>query len=265
MRWVLGIEYNGSAYHGWQKQSALGLNTIQQHVETAVSSIADHPIEVVCAGRTDTGVHALGQVIHFDALAQRRSIAWVAGGNQLLPPDIRVLWAKTVDETFHARYSAISRRYCYVIYHAPVRPAILHQQVTWHYGALDIEKMQIAANFLLGEHDFSAFRGSDCQAKTAIRRVEHMDIKREGCFIVIDIKANAFLHHMVRNIAGVLMDVGIGKHPPGWAKQVLEGRDRKLGGMTAKPHGLYLSQIQYPLEYDLPFAEDLKLISLLYQ
>jgi len=255
MRWAFGIEYNGTNYHGWQSQHDPQLNTVQGCVERAITKIANHQIQVVCAGRTDRGVHAVGQVIHFDTDAERKPKAWLAGTNCYLPDDTRVLWAQLVDEEFHARYTAIARHYRYIIYNSPIRPAILREQVTWFPTFLQTDKMQLAGNFLLGEHDFSAFRGADCQAKTTIRRLESLTVVRQKDFVIIDIRANAFLHHMVRNIVGVLQEIGIGKREPNWAQEVLLGRKRSLGGVTADASGLYLTQVIYPSPWDFPVSQ----------
>lgn len=252
MRIVAGIEYDGSAYHGWQTQQAPPLNTLQTQCEQALSKVANHPISVICAGRTDKGVHALSQVIHFDTTAIRQMHAWVAGGNHYLPSDMRLLWAKPIADSFHARYTALSRRYQYILYNDPIRPALFRNQVSWHPVPLNVEKMREGAQFLIGEHDFSAFRGADCQAKTTLRRVDYLDLTKEGNFIKLDIQANAFLHHMVRNIVGVLLAIGQGQREPGWAREVLLSRQRSLGGVTAPPEGLYLMQVDYPLEWEIP-------------
>lgn len=248
MRVALGIEYDGTAYYGWQIQRSPSLSTVQLAVESALSRIADAPVEVICAGRTDKGVHALGQVVHMDVAVSRSMSAWVSGTNRYLPPDIRVLWAKPVADAFHARYSAVARRYMYWIDTFPVRPALMRHRVTWHPFPLDTEKMQQAAVFLLGEHDFSAYRGADCQAKTPIRCITHLKIEQIAEKIVIDIQANAFLHHMVRNIVGVLLKIGEGKREPVWAREVLASRDRKMGAVTAPAEGLYLHSVSYPEE-----------------
>lgn len=254
MRWALGLEYDGSAYYGWQNQQTLALpkTTVQQRVELALSCVADQPITAVCAGRTDKGVHALGQIVHFDTEVEREERAWVMGVNRYLPADIRVLWAKPMADEFHARFSAIGRCYHYIIYNHPIASAVWRNRVSRFPDALDVDKMQQAADFLLGEHDFSAFRGADCQAKTAIRNVEQLTVRRVGDYISIVIKANAFLHHMVRNIVGVLLEVGVGKRAPDWAQAVLHGRDRKLAGITAPPSGLYLVSVTYPPPWELP-------------
>ena len=250
MRIALGIEYDGSAFSGWQTQE--GVPTVQEAVEQALSKVADHPVAVTCAGRTDAGVHAACQVVHFDTEAQRPDHAWVFGANANLPPEVSVLWARPVPADFHARFSAFRRRYRYVIFQRPVRPTYLAWRCAWEYRPLDETAMARAAQYLLGEHDFSAYRAQACQAKSPVRTVYRLDVVRHGDFVVIDVEANAFLHHMVRNIAGVLMDIGAGKRPPEWAWEVLATRERRLGGVTAPPHGLYLQRIFYPPRFDLP-------------
>jgi tRNA pseudouridine38-40 synthase len=252
MRIALGIEYDGSQYAGWQSQKAgQGVRTIQGEVEAALSRVADHRVEVVCAGRTDAGVHATAQVIHFDTEAQRTERAWVFGANANLPKDVCVLWAKPVADDFHARFSARRRSYRYVIYTRPVRPTFLAYRVTWDHRALAVDRMRAAALFLLGEHDFSSYRAVACQAKSPVRTLNRLDVTAQGPFIFLDVEANAFLHHMVRNIAGVLMTIGAGEQPPEWAREVLEARDRTQGGITAPPYGLYLTDVHYP-DHDLP-------------
>lgn len=246
---ALCLEYEGTEYHGWQNQAQL--MTIQACVESALSHVADEPISVICAGRTDAGVHALGQIIHFTTKASRSLDNWIRGGNANLPNSITIRSAKIVDETFHARFSALSRSYTYVIYNHPVRSSILHQKATWWHKPLDENKMRIGAAHLLGEHDFSSFRGIACQAKTAIRTIHTSNISRHKNFIIMDIKANAFLQHMVRNIAGVLMAIGDGGKPPHWAQEVLLARDRKEGGITAPPDGLYLMEVEYPERFEV--------------
>lgn len=243
MRIALSVEYDGGAYHGWQVQP--GLHTVQGVLENALSRVANCPIEVTCAGRTDTGVHATNQIIHFDAEVKRPLRAWVHGTNNFLPKDICVKWAYDMPETFHARYSAISRHYRYVILNTPVRPALFHTQMTWNYRLLDHEAMREAALYLVGENDFTTFRSVECQSKTPMRRIISLDISRFSNWVVIDVKANAFLHHMVRNIAGVLMCVGAGKHPPAWVEEILKAKDRRLGAETAPPYGLYLTDVDY--------------------
>jgi tRNA pseudouridine38-40 synthase len=249
-RIVLGLEYEGTNYYGWQCQD--GLNTLQSTVETALSRVANHPVSTICAGRTDAGVHALGQVIHFDSEASRTLDNWIMGGNTHLPDAITIRWAKIVDGTFHARYSALARRYYYVIYNHPTRSSIFRQKTTWWYRPLNEKRMQIAANYLLGEHDFTSFRAINCQAKTTVRTLHQLNVRRQQDFIVIEVKANAFLHHMVRNITGVLMAIGEGKKPPSWAEEVLLACDRKKAGITAPPIGLYLAEVEYPERFGVP-------------
>lgn len=249
MRIALVVEYDGSQYHGWQAQN--GLHTIQQTLEHALSKVADSPVAVVCAGRTDTGVHATNQVVHFDCEKVRSIRAWIHGANSYLPKDICVKWGKQVPEEFHARYSALSRRYRYVIFNCPIRPALQRSGVTWQYRQLDHTLMHEAAQSLLGENDFTSFRSVECQSKTPMRNVHSVEVRRQGDLIVIDITANAFLHHMVRNIAGVLIAVGAGKHPVPWVDEVLKAKDRRLGAETAPPYGLYLVQVAYPAEFSI--------------
>ena len=250
MKIALGLEYCGSNYSGWQSQTHAV--SIQTEVEAALSSVADENISVVCAGRTDAGVHALHQVIHFETSRQRQPMAWVFGGNVHLPKDISLIWAKPVADDFHARFSALGRGYRYVILNRAARPGVFASRMTWEYRHLNTELMNEAAACLLGEHDFSAYRGRDCQAKSPVRTVRRLEIKRHVEYVVIDIEANAFLHHMVRNIAGVLMAIGMGKAPVAWAREVLEARERRLGGITAPPQGLYLRTIEYPESYQIP-------------
>lgn len=251
---ALGIEYNGSAYNGWQGQKH-GLG-VQEVLEKALSFVANEKVKVVCAGRTDTGVHAAGQVVHFETNAERDERAWILGTNTRLPNDVCVNWAKPVDEVFHARFSALKRRYRYVICNRPVRPAILDKLVSWDYRSLDEQRMQQAAAYLRGEHDFSSYRAMQCQAKSPVRTVHQLDVTRSGDFIFIDIEANAFLHHMVRNIAGVLMAIGAGEKPVEWSADVLAHRDRTLGGVTAPPHGLYFMKVSYPDDFSIPDTEE---------
>ena len=249
-RIALGIAYDGSRYHGWQHQEEV--SSVQQMVEHAVSRVANHPVSIVCAGRTDSGVHATAQVVHFDSDAERTEHAWVFGANSNLPGDISVLWAQTMPGDFHARFSAVSRTYRYLICNQPVRPGIFHKAVSWNYKNLDVERMQSATHYLLGEHDFSAFRGSGCQAPHAVRTVQSLSVTRRGQLVMIEITANAFLLHMVRNIAGVLSLIGTGEKEPKWARDVLLSQDRRHGGMTSAPNGLYLVDVGYPPELNLP-------------
>lgn len=249
MRIALGVEYDGSLYHGWQSQK--GLRTVQQVIENALSSVADEPITIVCAGRTDTGVHASNQVIHFDCHKDRSVRSWVYGTNSNLPKDVCIKWAKEMPDDFHARFSASARQYRYVIYNGNVRPAVLRSAVTWHYRQLNHEIMHKAAQQLIGELDFTSFRSVECQSKTAMRNVHEISVTRRADMVIIDITANAFLHHMVRNIAGVLIAVGSYRHPQEWVKEVLEAKDRKLGAETAPPYGLYLVNVLYPEQFTM--------------
>ncbi len=250
MRIALGISYQGTAYHGWQTQE--GLSTIQSYLENAIGKVADHPVALTCAGRTDKGVHALGQVVHFDTHAKRDNRAWVLGCNSYLPADIRVDWEREVLDTFHARFSATARRYHYIIYNEPLISALWNKHSTHYSYSLNKTHMQIAADYLIGEHDFSSFRAASCQSNTAIRNIHHLKIIRQQHNVIIDIKANAFLHHMVRNIAGLLMLIGSGKREPHWAWEVLCAKDRRKAAVTAKPNGLYLSEVLYPENFFIP-------------
>ncbi|TNC83047.1 MAG: tRNA pseudouridine(38-40) synthase TruA [Oleiphilus sp.] len=250
-RVALCLSYNGQPYHGWQAQRA-DLPTVQKYLEASLSKVADEPIEVVCAGRTDKAVHASHQVVHFDTRARRSSRSWVFGCNSHLPREISVTWASPVSSEFHARYSAQSRRYHYCIFNHPTRPANFSGEMTWFHYPLDEAKMHEAAQCLVGEHDFSSFRATGCQSRSPMRFLEHVDVFRVANMVLIDIKGNAFLHHMVRNIAGVLLEIGAGNAPVAWCREVLEARDRKCGGVTAPPNGLFLSQVEYPDEFGIP-------------
>ncbi|MAR93166.1 MAG: tRNA pseudouridine(38-40) synthase TruA [Pseudomonadota bacterium] len=254
MRVALGVEYDGSDFSGWQRQKH-DSQTVQQRLEQALSQVADHPVQVICAGRTDTGVHGVGQVVHFDTPARRQPRGWVFGANAHLPDTIAVRWAQPVSDDFHARFSAIARAYRYVIYNHPVRPALGMQHLTWNYRPLDAPLMHRAAQTLVGEHDFSSFQAQGCQAKSPVRTIHHLKLQRRGHLIVMDIQANAFLQHMVRNIAGVLMAIGCGKAPPGWVEEVLHHRNRTLGGVTAPPFGLYFMAVTYPDAFAIPAPE----------
>ncbi|RUQ96344.1 tRNA pseudouridine(38-40) synthase TruA [Legionella septentrionalis] len=249
MRIALMVEYDGSQYHGWQAQA--GLRTVQQALEYALSNVAAQEIAVACAGRTDTGVHATHQIIHFDSQKERSIRSWIHGANSFLPKDVCVRWGKEMPEDFHARYSALSRRYRYVIYNSAIRPALMRSNVTWQYRQLDHRLMHEASQHLLGEQDFTSFRSIECQSKTPMRNVHNIQVLRKGDIVVIDISANAFLHHMVRNIAGVLIAVGSGRRPVAWVKEVLQAKDRKLGAETAPPYGLYLVEVLYPEHYGI--------------
>jgi tRNA pseudouridine38-40 synthase len=257
-RLALGIQYDGTAYRGFQAQT--GLATIQGELETALSSIANEPITVFCAGRTDAGVHALGQVVHFDTQAERADFRWLQGTNAKLPNDIAVQWVKEVPVDFHARYQAFARRYRYVIANSLARPALTERFATWIYHRLDEHRMQEAAQFLVGRHDFSAFRASECQAKTPIKNIEFANISRVEDYVILDIKADAFLHHMVRNIIGTLLPIGLGQTPVSYLKEVLDSCDRTRAGMTAKPCGLSLVEINYPNHFNLPSPSNKRMI-----
>lgn len=250
-RIALGVEYKGSRYHGWQRQES-GVLSVQESLEQALSQVAAEPVAVMCAGRTDAGVHASAQVVHFDTRVERPLKAWVMGGNANLPKDISISWAKVMPADFHARFSAVARRYRYVIYSDPIRPAHMGEELTWNYRPLDVALMQQAGQAFVGTHDFSSFRAVQCQAKSPIKTLHHLQVVQAGSFIVIDVCANAFLHHMVRNIAGVLMAIGAGERPVGWVNEVLAARDRRQGGVTAHPYGLYLVDVTYPAHFALP-------------
>ncbi|GGK28576.1 tRNA pseudouridine(38-40) synthase TruA [Aliivibrio fischeri] len=250
MRIALCIEYDGAEYYGWQRQR--DVNSVQEELEKALTIVANEPIEVHCAGRTDAGVHGTGQVVHFDTTSSRKLAAWMMGANANLPKNIAVRWAKEVNEDFHARFTATARRYRYIIYNNRLRPAILGHGVSHYHDALDANLMHEAGQYLLGENDFTSFRAVHCQSRSPWRNLMHLKVTRYGDFIVIDIKANAFVHHMVRNITGSLIEVGKGKQKPEWIKWLLEAKDRKLAGATAKAEGLYLVDVDYPLEWELP-------------
>jgi len=253
LRIAVGVEYDGAAFAGWQSQTAL--RTVQQVTEQALGRIAAEPVALVCAGRTDAGVHARGQVAHFDTHAERSTRSWVLGANTELPSDVSVSWALPVPAHFHARYSATARTYRYLVLNRLARSALTARRAAWIHRALDHERMQQAAPALVGEHDFSAFRSSECQAKSPIRRLERLSVERRGDWVTIEATANAFLHHMVRNIAGLLLAVGRHEAPPEWAREVLEGRDRTRGAATAPAAGLYLLAVRYPAAFDLPAPE----------
>ncbi len=250
MRIALGVEYDGSPYCGWQSQP--DGRTVQDELQLALSRIACEPIAVIAAGRTDTGVHALEQVIHFDTNTERQLSAWIRGVNALLPRSIAVLWAHAVPDEFHARFSAQARSYRYLLINRPVRSAIHEGKAGWFHAPLDVEKMREAAQYLLGEHDFSSFRAAECQAKSPVKNLARLDIQQQGELITLDLRADAFLHHMVRNIVGCLVYVGKGKHPPAWMREVLEGRERSKAAPTFAPDGLYLRHISYDAKWGLP-------------
>lgn len=246
------VEYNGSGYQGWQAQGRAAGRTVQETLEAALGRVAAAPVRVHCAGRTDAGVHGHGQIIHFDAPSARSPKAWVLGGNAALPDDLRLHWALAVPADFHARFSATARRYRYVIINSSIRPAMLFGQVTWQRHPLDAGRMHAAAQALLGERDFSAFRAAACQSSTPFRCVHDVRVWRQGPMVCIEITANAFLHHMVRNIAGSLMLVGRGEREVDWVAELLAAGDRSRAADTAAPDGLYLVAVSYPPQFNLP-------------
>jgi tRNA pseudouridine38-40 synthase len=254
MRVALGLEYDGAAFCGWQTQP--GGCGVQDHLQAALAQLAAQPIEVTAAGRTDAGVHATAQVVHFDTTAERDDIAWVRGTNTTLPPSLRVLWSRRVADDFHARYGARSRTYRYVLLNEPVAPAVLHARVGWYHRPLDLEAMREAARTLQGERDFSSFRDAQCQAKSPLRNLTVATVERRDPFLVFTFRANAFLHHMVRNMVGALVYVGAGKHPPAWIGELLAARDRRLAAPTFMPDGLYLAGVEYDPAFDLPGFRD---------
>lgn len=249
-RIALGIEYDGSRFLGWQTQAGGG--AVQDALEPALTQLAGAPVSVTAAGRTDRGVHARGQVVHFDAPVPRPHSAWVRGVNALLPDSVAVLWSREVDAQFHARYSAVSRTYRYELLNRSVRPALAATHVGWFHLPLNIERMREGAALLVGEHDFSAFRSSECQAKTPVRTLQALDIEAHGERIDFVLRANAYLHHMVRNIVGTLVYVGKAKHGPEWVAEVLNSKNRAKAAPTFGPQGLYLEKIQYDARWGLP-------------
>ncbi|MCB1937773.1 MAG: tRNA pseudouridine(38-40) synthase TruA [Rhodocyclaceae bacterium] len=249
-RIALGIEYAGDAYEGWQTQPHG--RTVQDTVCAALGEVAGAPVAVVCAGRTDTGVHATAQVVHFDSPVARPLTAWVRGTNSHLPAHVAVRWAAVVDDRFHARFSATARHYRYVLLSAPVRPALLAGRVGWFHQPLDEAAVRAAAAMLVGEHDFSAFRAAACQARSPVRRMRHVRVSRAGAYWLFDFCADAFLHHMIRNLVGALVYVGKGRYPPAWLGEVLAARDRAKAAPTFAPDGLYLCGVEYPAQWPLP-------------
>ena len=250
MRIALGVEYNGAPYCGWQSQTE-GCG-VQDFVELAIAKIAEHKIRIHAAGRTDTGVHAMCQVVHFDTETARPDSAWLRGVNAFLPATIRVQWAKLVDDDFHARFSAQQRSYQYLLVNQPTAPAILADKAGWYHLPLNIKVMQAAIAYLLGEHDFSAFRASECQASSPIRTLNVASIQAHGSFIIFNFSANAFLQHQVRNMVGALIYVGNGKYPPEFIKSLLNKKDRALSPPTFRPNGLYLTGVAYDEKFSLP-------------
>jgi tRNA pseudouridine38-40 synthase len=256
-RIAMGVEYDGTGFHGWQTQDRV--RTVQATLESAIAAVADHPIVVHCAGRTDAGVHGLEQVVHFETSARRTERAWVLGTNVNLPPDCAVRWAHPVPQTFHARYSATARHYRYCILTRRTRSALERSRALWVHQPLDLGRMREAARALVGEHDFSSFRAVACQAKSPVRRVLYLDLAQSGTGIELTIGANGFLQHMVRNIAGVLVAIGRSDAPTDWTAELLAVRDRTLGGVTAPPQGLYFVRVDYPEEFGLPQVQALDL------
>ena len=250
MRLAVGIEYAGTRYAGWQRQTAAA--SVQAAVEDALGRIAVAPVRLTCAGRTDAGVHALGQVAHFDTAAERPLRGWLLGANGQLPPDIALHFVLPVDAAFHARYSAVSRTYRYLILNRPTRAPLLADRVLWRHQPLDAERMHAALQVLVGEHDFSAFRAAECQSQSPVRRLAAIAVRRAGELVTLEVTANAFLHHMVRNIVGSALEVGEGERPVEWLAELLASRDRRLSGPTAAPGGLYLARVEYPAAAGLP-------------
>jgi tRNA pseudouridine38-40 synthase len=250
MRLALGITYNGQAYEGWQSQPSG--RTVQDRLERALTQFAVQPVSTVCAGRTDAGVHGLMQVVHFDTDLQRESFSWVRGTNRFLPSDIGVQWAQPVPDAFHSRASAIARRYAYVVLESPVRPSLENGRVGWVFRPLDGEAMREAATALVGRHDFTSFRASACQAKSPVKTLKTIEISRRGAYWRFDFEADAFLHHMIRNIMGCLLAIGQGQQAPAWISQVLAARDRDAAAPTFAPDGLYFLGPVYAPEWNLP-------------
>ncbi|HQQ62476.1 MAG TPA: tRNA pseudouridine(38-40) synthase TruA [Pseudomonadales bacterium] len=251
-RWAIAVEYCGDHYHGWQRLSGRNEPTVQACVESALSVVAAEMVTVVCAGRTDSGVHATNQILHFDTTADRPDKAWVLGGNSQLPGDIRIKWACKVEPQFHARFSARARTYRYLIANTPAQSAVAAGKCLWVRKPIDVDAMQLAANFFLGEHDFSSVRGSSCQARSPVRTIHHFRVTKVNHWVVVEICGNAFLHHMVRNLMGLLLPVGLGLQAPVWVSDVLAARDRKAGGKTEAPGALYLVKVDYDKDYGLP-------------
>lgn len=249
-RLAAGIEYDGSAYFGWQTQRHA--RSVQHVVNAAIGVVANEPVSTAAAGRTDAGVHACGQVIHFDTAARRSLRSWLLGVNSNLPPDAALQWVREVPGDFHARYSATARTYRYVILNREVRSALDRDRAWCLRGELLEDRMATAAAHLLGEHDFAAFRGAGCQARSPVRRLERLAVHRAGDYLHVEVRANGFLYHMVRNIVGALVRVGTGEAEPGWLGDLLAARDRRLGAPTAPPQGLYLAEVHYPVELALP-------------
>lgn len=253
MKIACGVEYLGSQYSGWQRQNHA--SSVQEKIEQVLSQISDQKINIICAGRTDRGVHATNQVIHFETENKRPLKAWLLGANGLLPKDIKLTWAKEVNQSFHARFSAKWRHYRYIIYRRNISSAILNPLTTWVYEKLDVKAMCDATSYLLGEQDFSSFRAAECQSHSSFRRIDEVKLYQENAFLIFEIKGNAFLHHMVRNIVGTLLEIGIGKHRSEWIKELLALKDRTKAGKTAPASGLYLVDVGYDDEFLLPKLE----------
>ena len=249
-RFAAGVEYDGSEFFGWQVQSHA--RSIQSTLNAAISTVANETLTTAAAGRTDTGVHACGQVVHFDSVAPRSDHAWLRGINSNLPADIAIQWVRAVSPDFHARYSALARTYCYVILNRPVRSALDRHRAWQVRTPLDASLMQVAGQFLLGEHDFSSFRAAGCQSKSAVRRVEHLEVVRHGDYLTVEVRANGFLYHMVRNIVGSLVRVGSGEAEAGWASELLALKDRRVAAPTAPSSGLFLAAVHYPDAFGFP-------------
>lgn len=249
-RYAACIEYCGFHYAGWQLQK--NAPSVQAEVERAISEVADHNVRVVTAGRTDTGVHGIGQIVHFDTASQRSQENWLRGVNTSLPDDIALIWTHPVSDDFHARFGARQRWYRYVLLNRAVSPSYLHGRVAWHRFPLSLEPMQRAACDLLGAHDFSAFRAAGCQSKNPVKDLRTLEVNQRGHWIWFDVVADGFLHHMVRNLVGVLCRIGQGEEPVSWARHVLASRDRRQGGVTFPPDGLYLVKVDYDPEHKLP-------------
>lgn len=253
MKIAAAVEYCGTHFHGWQRLKSD--RSVQQCVEEALSFVADKPTKVYCAGRTDAGVHARYQVIHFETDASREMHSWVFGTNANLPNDVNLIWAKLIDDEFHARFSAISRTYSYIILNRPVRSGLFQPFLTWERHPLDVSLMSKAASHLLGKHDFTSYRAQACQSHSPMREIQELKVERRGDYVIVNVRANAFLYHMVRNITGVLIAIGSGKEKVDWAGQVLEMKNRAAAGVTARPAGLYLVNVEYPERFQIPAAD----------
>ncbi|WP_420591241.1 tRNA pseudouridine(38-40) synthase TruA [Bacterioplanoides sp.] len=251
-RYAAVVEYNGTHFHGWQKQAHHNQPTVQAALEAAISKVANHKVDIFCAGRTDTGVHATRQVIHFDSAAKRSNYSWLMGVNTNLPNGVAIQWVDEVSPEFHARYKARARRYRYLINNSPAKSALQYDQLTWWRYPLNAQKMNEAAQYLLGEHDFSAFRAKDCQAKSPVKIMHRIEVKRWGDLIMLELEASAFLYHMVRNIVGVLLPIGEEHQPVQWMKEVLDTRDRTQAGITAPGEGLYFVGVDFPPQFNVP-------------